>query len=350
MFVILEQTDAAELHQFRDPATGLRALIALHSTRLGPALGGCRCLPYPDEHTALNDVCRLARGMSYKAALAGLPLGGGKAVIMEPDKPYDRAALYRAFGDAVNRLGGRYITAMDAGTEISDLDQVATQTRHVWGFSGDGMDPSPYTALGVFAALDAGIRHRFQRHGAKGLHIAIQGLGHVGSQLALMLARAGARLTLADLDPHRAQRLADRLNTRWVPADSLYDVACDIFMPCALGGVLNADTIPRLHAALIVGAANNQLASDDDAQRLRQRDILYTPDYLNNAGGLISLALGHRQEDRSTIRQKVLGIGRTLSQLLDQADQHHLSPAQMADRQAEQRLHDDTGKHAWEAA
>ena len=231
MFVTLEQTDAAELHQFRDPATGLRALIALHSTRLGPALGGCRCLPYPDEHTALNDVCRLARGMSYKAALAGLPLGGGKAVIMEPDKPYDRAALYRAFGDAVNRLGGRYITAMDAGTEITDLDQVATRTRHVWGFSGDGMDPSPYTALGVFAALDAGIRHRFQRHGAKGLHIAIQGLGHVGSQLALMLARAGARLTLADLDPRRAQRLADRLNTRWVPADSLYDVACDIFMP-----------------------------------------------------------------------------------------------------------------------
>jgi leucine dehydrogenase len=165
-----------------------------------------------------------------------------------------------------------------------------------------------------------------------------------------MLARAGARLTLADLDPRRAHRLADRLNTRWVPADSIYDVACDIFMPCALGGVLNADTIPRLQSGLIVGAANNQLASDEDAQRLREHDILYTPDYLNNAGGLIALAMGHRQEERSAIRQKVIGIGRTLSLLLDEADHRDLSPAQMADRQAEQRLHDDIGKHAWKAA
>ncbi|MED5387348.1 MAG: Glu/Leu/Phe/Val dehydrogenase dimerization domain-containing protein [Pseudomonadota bacterium] len=350
MFATLEQTDVAELHEFRDPATGLRALIALHSTRLGPALGGCRCLPYPDEHTALKDVCRLARGMSYKAAMAGLPLGGGKSVIMEPDGPYDRDALYRAFGAAVNHLAGRYITAMDAGTEITDLDQVATQTRHVWGFSGDGMNPSPYTALGVFAALDAGIRHRFQRHGARGLHIAIQGLGHVGSRLALMLARAGAQLTLADLDPHRARQIAGRLRARWVPADSIYDVDCEVFMPCALGGVLNDDTIARLQAGLIVGAANNQLATAEDAQSLRERAILYTPDYINNAGGLIALALHHRRESQSTIRQKILGIGSTLGRLLENADREGVSPTQMADREAEQRLRQPATKHDSEAA
>ncbi|MCG8394659.1 MAG: amino acid dehydrogenase [Pseudomonadales bacterium] len=349
MFVTLEQTDVAELHQFRDPVTGLRALIALHSTRLGPAIGGCRCLPYPDESAALNDVCRLARGMSYKAALAGLPLGGGKAVIMEPDHSYQRDALYRAFGEAVSRLGGRYITAVDAGTQITDLDQVATRTRHVWGFSGDGLDPSPYTALGVFAALDAGIRHRYARHGVRGLHIAIQGLGHVGSQLALMLARAGARLTLADLDPRRAQRLADRLEAHWVTADSIYDVTCDVFMPCALGGVLNTDTIPRLSAGLIVGAANNQLASAEDSQRLRERDILYTPDYVNNAGGLIALALGHQQAGPDATRRKVLGIGHTLTRLLQDAGRLGLCPATMADRLAEQRLHDADPK-AWKAA
>ena len=239
--------------------------------------------------------------------------------------------------------------------------QLAASNLYRWGLADSSPRPARFftapftggplwlTALTLLALMPlASSLERTLGHG-RVLTLWVLGCLLAGAGY-LMLARAGARLTLADLDPRRAHRLADRLNTRWVPADSLYDVACDIFMPCALGGVLNADTIPRLHAALIVGAANNQLASDDDAQRLRQRDILYTPDYLNNAGGLISLALGHRQEDRSTIRQKVLGIGRTLSQLLDQADQHHLSPAQMADRQAEQRLHDDTGKHAWEAA
>ncbi|MCG8438325.1 MAG: amino acid dehydrogenase [Pseudomonadales bacterium] len=340
MFVTLEQTDVAELHQFRDPVTGLRALIALHSTRLGPALGGCRCLPYPDEASAIADVCRLARGMSYKAALAGLPLGGGKAVIIEPPTDYDRAALYRSFGEAVHRLGGRYITAVDAGTEIQDLDQVAHVTPHVRGCSADGIDPSPYTALGVFAALNAAIQHRLQRHGVRGLHLAIQGLGHVGSQLALMLGRAGAKLTLADLNTLRARQLADRLHADWVPADHIYDVPCDVFLPCALGGILNADTISRLHSPLIVGAANNQLATPSDALRLLERDILYTPDYLNNAGGLIALALGHQQVPVDQIRRKVLTIGRTLTRILHDAQRLQVAPATMADRLAEQHLHD----------
>ncbi|MDX1804456.1 MAG: Glu/Leu/Phe/Val dehydrogenase dimerization domain-containing protein [Alcanivorax sp.] len=338
MFATLEQTDAAELHLYRDPASGLRACIAIHSTRLGPAVGGCRCLPYADEEAALEDVSRLARGMSYKEALAGLSLGGGKAVIMEPGAPYDRAALYRAFGRAVDTLGGRYITAIDAGTEITDLDQVARGTDHVWGFSGDGLKASPFTALGVFAALDAAVQHQLGRNGLHGLHFAIQGLGHVGSQLALMLARAGARLTLCDLDSNRARQLAERLGARWAPADSIYDVECDGFIPCALGGVLNDDTIARLHTRLVVGAANNQLAEQEDAHRLLQRNILYAPDYVTNAGGLIALALGRQHSDGEAVRSKVLDIGQTLSHIFRDAYRLGISPAVMADRLAEQRM------------
>ncbi len=340
MFVTLEQTDVAELHQFRDPVTGLRALIAIHSTRLGPALGGCRFLPYPDEATAEIDACRLARGMSLKAAMAGLPLGGGKAVIMEPDKPYNRAALFRSFGRAVESLGGRYITAMDAGTEMSDLDQVASQTRHVRGSSADGMDPSPFTALGVYTALQVASERQLHRQDLKGLHVAIQGLGHVGRRLAMMLAWAGARLTVSDLDETRGRALAERLKATFVPPERIMQVPCDVFMPCALGGILNADSIPRLDTRLIVGAANNQLASLEDALHLQDRHILYTPDYVNNAGGLIALTLHHQQLGNETIRRKVKGIGRTLRHLLNDAERLRVSPATMADRMAEQRLHD----------
>lgn len=340
MFVTLEQTDVAELHQFRDPVTGLRALIALHSTRLGPALGGCRCLPYPDETAAEIDVCRLARGMSFKAALAGLPLGGGKAVIIEPQKTYDRQALFQSFGRAVNSLAGRYLTAMDAGTETEDLDQVATQTPHVLGYSGDGIDPSPFTALGVYTALQIASERQLHRQDFNGLHVAIQGLGHVGRRLAMMLAWAGARLTITDLDQAHGKRLAERLNADFVTADEIYEVPCDAFMPCALGGTLNPETIPRLDARLIVGAANNQLASEDDARHLQDRHILYTPDYVNNAGGLIALALHRQRHNNAAVRSKVKGIGRTLSHLLNDAERLGVSPALMADRMAEQRLHD----------
>src|SRR5690606_21802284 len=301
MFANLERTNVAELHLHRDPHSGLRALIAIHSTQLGPAVGGCRCLRYDDEDAALQDVTRLARGMSYKAALAGLPLGGGKAVILEPPDGYDRGALYRAFGRAVDSLNGRYTTAVDAGTRLEDLDQVARTTRHVWGYSGDGLDPSPLTALGVFAALDASVRQRLGRDSLRGLHFAGQGVGHVGSRLALLLTRAGARLTLADADAKRAGELAARLGARIVPADAIYDVPCDGFVPCALGAVLNRDTIARLRAPLVAGSANNQLAGDEDGERLRQRDILYAPDYVTNAGGLIALALGHAGAGRTRI-------------------------------------------------
>lgn len=339
MFVTLEQTDVAELHQFRDPVTGLRALIAIHSTRLGPALGGCRFLPYPDEFAAETDVCRLARGMSYKAALAGLSLGGGKAVIMEPEKPYDRHALFQRFGRAVETLNGRYITAMDAGTEITDLDQIGTQTRHVIGCSRDGIDPSPFTALGVYTALQVTCARQLHRQDFNGLHVAIQGLGHVGRRLAMMLSWAGARLTITDTDQERGQTLANRLGAEFVAPERIYDVPCDAFMPCALGGVLNADTISRLDTRLIVGAANNQLASSEDARHLQDRHILYTPDYVNNAGGLIALALHHQQQGNEAIRRKVKAIGRTLANLISDAERLRVSPAIMADRMAEQRLH-----------
>lgn len=340
MFVDLEQANVAELHAFRDPASGLRTLIAIHSTRLGPALGGCRCLPYADDNDALRDALRLARGMSYKAALAGLPLGGGKAVILEPPGDYDRAALFRAFGGAVERLGGRYITAVDAGTGLGDLDQVARVTEHVRGHHGDGLDPSPYTALGVFAALQTAVRHRLNRGDLRGLHFAIQGVGHVGGRLARLLARAGARLTLADTDERRLLPLAERLRADTVAVGEIHDLPCDGFLPCALGGVLNAHTIPRLQAPLVVGSANNQLGEPEDAERLRAKDILYVPDYLANAGGLIALALGPDQGDGgpARIRARVRAIGDTLAGILRDADRAGLTPAAMADRHAEARL------------
>lgn len=338
MFANLERTNVAELHLHRDPHSGLRALIAIHSTQLGPAVGGCRCLRYDDEDAALQDVTRLARGMSYKAALAGLPLGGGKAVILEPPDGYDRGALYRAFGRAVDSLNGRYTTAVDAGTRLEDLDQVARTTRHVWGYSGDGLDPSPLTALGVFAALDASVRQRLGRDSLRGLHFAVQGVGHVGSRLALLLTRAGARLTLADADAKRAGELAARLGARIVPPDAIYDVPCDGFVPCALGAVLNRGTIARLHAPLVAGSANNQLAGEEDGERLRRRDILYAPDYVTNAGGLIALALGHSGAGRTRIRQQVLAIGTTLTQIFREAERAGWSTSATADDLAEQRL------------
>ncbi|PVY78910.1 glutamate dehydrogenase/leucine dehydrogenase [Tamilnaduibacter salinus] len=338
MFATLEQTGATELHVHRDPVTGLRAIIAIHSTLRGPAVGGCRCLHYPDEDAALTDVTRLARGMSYKAALSGLPHGGAKSVILRPDGPFDRVALYQAFGRFVDTLGGRYITAIDSGTELDDLDQVAMTTDHVWGHHGDGLDPSPLTTLGVLSSLEAAVRHQLKRSNFRGLHFAIQGLGHVGADVARRLADAGASLTLADLDTQRSQSLASELGAHWISADAIYDASCDGFIPCALGNVLNANTIPRLRTRIVAGSANNQLGRDQDAQLLHDHGILYAPDYIVNAGGLIQVAMGHHGATRDQIRRKVQGIGETLSRIFREAQQRGLTPARMADHLAEERL------------
>ena len=272
-----------------DPATGLRAIIAIHDTTLGPALGGCRIRDYASDDAALADVLRLSRGMSYKAALAGLPLGGGKAVILTaPGRP-KTPAMMRAMGRAVERLGGRYVTAEDVGSTVADMDEVAKATAHVGGRAGDGGDPSPFTARGVFLCLEAAVRHRLGRDLA-GVHVALKGLGHVGFALAGFLHAAGARLTVADIDAGRVAEAKRAFGAAVAPVEAIAALGADVFAPCALGGDLCAAAIPRLGAGIVCGAANNQLATAEDDIRLARRGVLYCPDYLVNAGGVISVA------------------------------------------------------------
>lgn len=338
MFNQMEGARLEALHLAQDPVTGLRAIIAIHDTRLGPALGGCRYLAYPDDDSALRDAIRLARGMSYKAALAGLPHGGGKAVILRPAHVPDRAALFEAFGRMVETLGGRYITAVDSGTSSLDMDCVALHTRHVTSTQAAG-DPSPCTALGVFAGIRASALARLGSDDLEGLRIAVQGLGNVGYALAEQLAAAGAELLVSDLDPGRLQLAVDQLGAHPVASDALLTTPCDILAPCGLGGVLNAQSAPQLRCAVVAGAANNQLASPDIADLLEARGILYAPDYVINSGGLIHVALRHRGDDMPAITAHLARIGQRLTDIYAHAQADKRSPARVADALAERLLY-----------
>jgi leucine dehydrogenase len=286
--------DAHEgVHFFTDAATGLRALIAIHSTHLGPAAGGCRYWSYADDEAALTDALRLSRGMSYKNALAGLPMGGGKAVILRGDLPNKNDALLEAFGTAINSLGGRYVTAEDVGMSDRDMTVIARRTRHVSGLpvAGGlaGGNPGPSTAEGVFLGIRAAVSHKLGRASLAGVHVAIQGLGSVGYALAGKLAAAGAKLTLADIDDAKAARAAAEFGGRQAGVTDIASIAADVFSPCALGAVLDAGSIAALDVAIVAGAANNQLATPDDGGRIHARGILYAPDYVINAGGIINV-------------------------------------------------------------
>lgn len=338
MFDSLASARLQDLHLFNDQASGLNAIIAIHNTTLGPALGGCRCLPYTSSDAAISDAMALARGMSYKAALAGLPQGGGKAVIMLPPGQVDRGALFRAFGDCVEQLGGRYITAVDSGTELKDLDEVASRTSHVVGTGQDGFDPSPMTARGVLAAIRSAANHCLDRDKLEGLHVAIQGLGHVGSNLAAMLAEAGARLTVTDTDPERCADIARQFDATVVDSKAIYQTDCDVFSPCALGQVLDPVTIEALQCSVVAGAANNQLADDSCGERLRQRDIFYAPDYLVNAGGLIRLVLS-RAGQIDQVEARVDAIADVLAEIIRLSRQDQLPSNEVADRMAEERIY-----------
>ncbi|MBO2930223.1 Leu/Phe/Val dehydrogenase [Metapseudomonas otitidis] len=338
MFNQMEGARLEALHLAQDPVTGLRAIIAIHDTRLGPALGGCRYLAYPDDDSALRDAIRLARGMSYKAALAGLPHGGGKAVILRPAHVPDRAALFEAFGRMVETLGGRYITAVDSGTSSLDMDCVALHTRHVTSTQAAG-DPSPCTALGVFAGIRASALARLGSDDLEGLRIAVQGLGNVGYALAEQLAAAGADLLVSDLDPGRVQLAVEQLGAHPVASDALLTTPCDILAPCGLGGVLNAQSALQLRCAVVAGAANNQLASPDIADLLEARGILYAPDYVINSGGLIHVALRHRGDDMPAITAHLARIGQRLTDIYAHAQADKRSPARVADALAERLLY-----------
>ncbi|MFZ6045200.1 Leu/Phe/Val dehydrogenase [Pseudomonas sp. CR3202] len=337
MFAMMETARLEALHLANDPATGLKAIIAIHNTRLGPALGGCRYLAYPDDESAIRDAIRLAQGMSYKAALAGLDQGGGKAVIIRPAHVDNRAALFEAFGRMIESLGGRYITAVDSGTSSADMDCIAQQTRHVTSTTAAG-DPSPHTALGVFAGIRATAHARLGSDDLEGLRVAVQGLGHVGYALAEQLHAVGAELLVSDLDAGRVQLAIEQLGAQPVAAAAFLTTPCDILAPCGLGGVLNAQTVGQLRCAAVAGAANNQLASTDIADEMEARGILYAPDYVINSGGLIYVALKHKGEGLPAITAHLSRISQRLTEIYAHAQADKRSPARVADALAERLL------------
>lgn len=285
-----------------DRGSGLTAILAIHSTFRGPAAGGTRFWHYADPALAMRDALRLSRGMSYKNAMAGLPVGGGKAVILADQARTKTPELIAAFGRAVEALGGRYITAEDVGMTVADMVGIAQQTRYVSGLPVEGGevggDPGPHTAKGIFLGLKAAVAHKLGRNDLDGVHVAVQGTGSVGGRLARLLAGEGARLTLADVDAARAAKLADELGATAVPADAIMDTACDVFSPNALGAILDDAGIARLKAPIVAGGANNQLAREGHGAALAARGILYAPDYVINAGGIINVTLEYLAREK----------------------------------------------------
>ena len=344
---VMREFDAHELIVFGDdPATGLRAVIALHSTALGPAAGGCRMWPYATMAEAVSDVLRLSRGMSYKNAIAGLPFGGGKSVIIGDPQKQKTPELFEAFGRFVDSLGGRYLTAEDVGTTTADMASVARATRYVAGLGrapGEaGGDPAPKTALGVHLGIKAAARFRLGRSDLEGLSVAIQGLGGVGSHLARMLADEGARLKVADVRAAAVRRVCDELGASAVAVEDVLAEDVDVLAPCALGAVLNEQSIPRLHARIVAGAANNQLAQGQDGQSLLAAGILYAPDYVINAGGIISVSREYR--GGATDAQVLEDIGQIplrLTEIFERARHENRTTNAVADEMARERL----GRH-----
>lgn len=321
-----------------DPASGYRGLIAIHSTALGPAVGGTRFWPYATWDEALADVLRLSRGMTYKNAAAGLPLGGGKAVIVGDHRTMQREELFRAHGRFVESFNGRFITGEDVGVSPADMEIAARETRHVAGFAGRGGDPSPWTARGVLRGMQASAQARWGSASLRGKAIALQGCGNVGAALARLLKAEGARLLVTDADPLRAAACARECDATLIAPAEIYDVAADLFAPCALGGILNAQTISRLKVEIIAGAANNQLFADEDAEALTARGVLYAPDFILNAGGIISGSAFLLGESQAWLEHRIAGIYDTLLAVYDLAARENLSTAAAAERFAEARL------------
>ncbi len=321
----------------RDAQAGLTAIISVHNTNLGPGLGGCRIWKYDTEDQAVTDVLRLSRGMTYKAALAGLALGGGKSVILADARAEKTPEMMRAMGRAVERLSGRYIVAEDVGATVDDMDMIATETSHVSGVSSGAGDPSPWTAEGVFLSMQAAARYRWGKDVA-GRRVSVQGLGNVGSHLCRMLADAGAQLVVSDINADAVSRIVDETGAETVDPARAHTAEVEIFAPCALGAGLNASTIPEIRAEIVCGAANNQLATEEDGPRLAARGVLYAPDYLINAGGLISVARRPLGLSEAEARAKLEDIPKTLIEILERAEQREISPARAADDIAESRF------------
>lgn len=325
-----------------DPDTGLKSIIAIHNTTIGPALGGCRMWNYRSENDALKDVLRLSRGMSYKAAIAQLNLGGGKAVIFGDSKRDKSEILFRSFGRFVQGLGGRYITAEDVGTTVKDMEWVRMETQYVTGISralGGSGDPSPVTAFGTFIGMKATVKKQLGRDSLSGLKVSIQGVGHVGYHLCEYLHMEGVEIFAADIDQQSLKKVSDEFNATIVNPDEIYDLDVDIYAPCALGATINDGTIPKIKASIIAGAANNQLEDESThGQQLKDKGILYAPDYAINAGGLINVANELDGYNRDRAFNQAEGIYETLMTIFATADEENIPTNEAAEKVAIKRM------------
>lgn len=334
----LPDFDAHEsVHVFEDTKSGLRAVIALHSTHLGPAAGGTRFWHYADSAAAVTDALRLSRGMSYKNAVAGLKVGGGKAVILAPVSKTKPQALLDAFARCIDMLGGRYITAQDVGITEADIVAISKITPHVAGLPGQGGDPGPYTARGVYLGIKAAARHALGTASMAGVHVAVQGVGSVGGGVARYLAADGAVLTLADADTARAGALAQELGACVVPTDTIMTVKADIFSPNALGAILTEGSIAALNVKAVAGGANNQLATGTEGIMMMQRGITYAPDYVINAAGIINVMRAVDNSSEADVNARIDGIAGRLQNIWEESSAEKTSPDIVADRMA-QRL------------
>lgn len=334
------------VHAFADEKSGLKCIIAVHSTARGPAAGGCRMWPYASSEEALVDALRLSRAMSYKNAMADLELGGGKSVIIGDSRTQKTPALFEAFGRAVDDLGGKYWTAEDVGVSVADLTHARKHTRYVAGLEGHEAasgDPSPVTAEGVFRGVQLCVRRAMKRD-LDGVRVAIQGVGHVGEYLARKLHAAGARLILTDVNAEALRRVAAETDAEIVAPSAIFDADADVFAPCALGGAVSLDTLPRLRAKIIAGAANNQLAGPDAGRELFNRGILYAPDYVINGGGIINVAGEIRALERGEafdpawVDEKLDRLALTLEEVLEQALRERRPTHEVANEIAKARI------------
>ena len=332
-------TDHGKIHIKNDNKTGLKAIISVHNTYRGPALGGCRFINYNSNSDAIYDALRLARGMTYKAAISNLALGGGKGVIIKPEKDFDRKALLESFGEFVQELGGTYITAVDSGTSVSDMDIIAQKTDFVTCSTNKGGDPAVATAFGVFKGIMAAVNFRLKRQDLEGLDILIQGAGNVGSLIAHHLKKLGANIIIADINVKAAEKLTATIGAKIIDSEKVFDTKCDIFVPCALGGILNPDSISKLQASIVAGAANNQLANISDAEILYKKNITYVPDYVINAGGLIEASSYYDGKyNKQIVDLEISKIYDTVDLILNESKNSQKNSATVADEIAEKRF------------
>jgi leucine dehydrogenase len=338
LFDTLAEMGHEEIVMCSDPSVGYKGILAVHSTKLGPALGGTRFWQYATDEEAITDALRLSRGMTYKNAVAGLHLGGGKSIIIGDNKTKDREKIFRAHGRFVQTLGGRYITAEDVGTSTKDMSYVQMETKHVAGLAGKSGDPSPVTAHGVFRAVQASASRKWGSDSLEGKTIAIQGVGSVGSYLAKELHEAGAKLIISEIDSSKAAKVSKATGAKIVDDNEIFSVDADIFSPCALGGIINDKTIPMLKVEIVAGGANNQLLEERHGDELQRRGILYAPDYVANAGGVINVYGEVAGWDAQRALDKADDIYDTILKVFDIAEAKNIPTYEAADRLAELRM------------